>query len=166
MSDLTEELNTKLYDRYFSGDRYSYSINKQNGLNVEELECISFRPTATKYTKMLVLDADTKRETDNINIKYKKSKQYQNYIDTESNLRNQFFALQNNIKSKWIPSSNSDLYSYSLNMEEQSIKEKQPYPRLFHKETFSGFDANPYKLGHNIWNNYTQLQVKDIQTIQ
>lgn len=168
MNDLTEELNTRLYNRYFSGDRYSYSINKVNGLNIVEpvSDCIPFRPTATKYTKMLVLDADTKRETSDINIKHNKSKQYQNYIDTESNLRNQFFALQNNIKSKWIPSSNSDLYS--LNIEEQNIdiKEKQPYPRLFHKEIFSAFDTNPHKLGHNIWNNYTQLQVKELKTVQ
>lgn len=159
MNDLTEELNTRLYNRYLSGDKYSYSISKENGIDIDNPECIPFRPTATKNTKMLVLDADSKRDTYPITISYKSKKQYQNYIDTESNLRNQFFALQNNIRSKWIPSSNSDLYSVKID----SIKrEEQPFPRLFDREIFSAFDANPHKLGHNLWNNYTQLQVKDL----
>lgn len=54
---------------------------------------------------------------------------YLQNIDTESNLRNQLFALSSAPQRVYVPSSNSDLYRDRK--VGGSLNEKQPYPNLF-----------------------------------
>lgn len=78
-------------------------------------------------------------------------------IDTESSLRNQFFALQDCPQAKWVPGSDSDMY----HVQAVGRQEKQTFPLLFKQEKFAPFNPNTCNLGKDIFNNFTQIQVKD-----
>uniref|UniRef100_A0A6C0CNN3 Uncharacterized protein n=1 Tax=viral metagenome TaxID=1070528 RepID=A0A6C0CNN3_9ZZZZ len=78
-------------------------------------------------------------------------------IDAESVLRNQYFALQDCPQSKWMPSTNSDMYQvHAVGRQEQ-----QTFPLLFKEERFAPFNPNTCNLGKDMFNNFTQIQVKD-----
>ena len=83
-------------------------------------------------------------------------------INTESELRNQIFALQKCSQSVYVPNSNSDLYTFSFNP-----SQPQQYPQhnlLFNSETFSSFNPNPNSniVGTQLFSNPTRVQVKDL----
>ena len=81
-------------------------------------------------------------------------------INTESELRNQIYALQKCSQAVYVPNSNSDLYQYKFH----STKQPNPHELLFHKDTFSHFNPNPEPelLGSQVFLNSTRSQVKDI----
>ena len=83
-----------------------------------------------------------------------------NNIDNESILRNQFFALQNNEQSVYVPSSKSDMYE--VNVVGSNIE--QPHKDLFMEPNLASFNPNPNneKVGFNLFNNYTRQQVKNV----
>ena len=78
-------------------------------------------------------------------------------IDTESSLRNQFFALQKCEQSNWVPASNSDLYK----VDAVGRQEKQTFPLLFKEEKFAPFNPNTCNLGKDLFNNSVRVQLKD-----
>ena len=81
-------------------------------------------------------------------------------INTESELRNQIYALQKCSQSVYVPTSNSDLYDYSFRAKVQP----NPHELLFRDETFTSFDPNPNKeiVGTNMFMNPTRVQVREL----
>jgi hypothetical protein len=78
-------------------------------------------------------------------------------INTESTLRNQFFALQKCEQSVYVPSTTSDMYTVKVS----GRNETQPFPGLFAEQTFAPFDPNTGGVGKDIFNNNTRVQMLD-----
>ena len=79
-------------------------------------------------------------------------------INTESTLRNQFFALQKSDQSHYVPSTTSELY----NARQMPQFTKQEHPELFRQEEFNQFDPNTCKIATQLFNNHTQQQIKNL----
>jgi hypothetical protein len=85
-----------------------------------------------------------------------------NHVDTETHLRNQYFALQKGApQGVYVPSSNSDLYK----VEVVSRPEVQPYPLLFSQPVF---EKNPHpnmissaNIGRDTFSNSTRTQLRN-----
>lgn len=86
---------------------------------------------------------------------------YASNVNHESELRNQFFALQSCAQASYIPSSKSSLYQFDW---QNSNKNQQPFPGLFQNEQFcpTNPNANPEKIGYALFNNPTRQQTKDL----
>lgn len=130
---------------------------------------IDFRPVMTKYSILPIVDQKT---SSSVNIlRYPTYSPHSVYnvgndlapwsgfasnINTESTLRNQYFALQKCDQSAYIPSSNSDLYK----IKQPSVEvNKQTHPLLFKEEEFESFDPNHVASEHILFNNFTRQQL-------
>lgn len=87
---------------------------------------------------------------------------YFSNVNTESSLRNQYFAIQKGApQSAYIPSSNSELYSVKMAAPSQYVD--QPYPKLFDRYTVDPFakqrQVNPTIGGDRFFNN-TRTQLR------
>jgi len=82
---------------------------------------------------------------------------FSNNINVESQLRNQFFALQRCEQSEFVPSSDSDLYKTTVNFKPV----KQTHPLLFDKPEFAPFNPNTLNCKENIFYNSSVQCVKD-----
>jgi len=83
---------------------------------------------------------------------------FSNNVNIESNLRNQFFALQDCEQSEYVPSSSSDLYKNYI----PPKPIKQPYPGLFKREVFDHYNPNVNNLGKHFFNNTTRNDIKNV----
>lgn len=130
----------------------------------------SHRPVPTKYALLPIIDrraaANVKMEkmpTFNVNTSFNPGNTqgpwqgFSTNVDTESNLRNQFFANQRCDQAKWMPSTHSDMYHVSVS----GRQEVQPFPYLFKEEKFSSFNPNTCNLGKELFNNSVRVQLKD-----
>jgi hypothetical protein len=132
------------------------------------------RPVLTKYSILPIVDArrqvDTpliQQPTYNIEKIFNPGNDtapwsgYASNINNESELRNQIFALQTCSQATYIPSSKSSLYKTSW---ENTNKDQQPFPNLFHNEQFCPVNPNrnPEKVGYALFNNSTRQQTKDL----
>lgn len=130
----------------------------------------SIRPVATKYGYMQVLDQYKKTTVPLNQYKSYNTKTvfnpgnatapwngFSNNINTESSLRNQFFALQKCEQSEFVPKSTSDLFQTKVDYKPQ----KQTHPLLFDKPDLAPFNPNVQNLGYNMFNNHTRVQLKD-----
>jgi hypothetical protein len=85
-----------------------------------------------------------------------------NRVDTENQLRNQYFALQKGApQGVYIPSSNSDLYKVSV----VSRPSEQPYPLLFSEipldqRPHPNIASNP-QIGRDVFSNNTRTQLRN-----
>ena len=157
--DREEELNRRLAERNIP------SKNLQPLFNT--------RPQATKYTYLPFLVQDPCKTSYSSTAepysvegvfnpgtsKAPWSGYIQN-VNKESILRNQIFALQNDSRAAYIPSSDSDLYATTLIPGNDST---QPFPNLFKQENFGNFDPNIANLGKSLFNNCTRQQLKENQ---
>lgn len=87
---------------------------------------------------------------------------YINKVDVETQLRNQYFALQHGAdQSVYVPSSNSDLYKVTVASGEQ---QEQPYPMLFDRQQFNvGVHPNMNdKIGGDRFFNHTRTQMRGL----
>ena len=98
------------------------------------------------------------------------------HINDESQLRNQYFALQRGAgQGVYIPPKNSDMYeahnfeSASANAADSSASanavgssSQQPFPDLFEKPAFTPFNPCPAGNGVNFFDNCTRQQIKEI----
>lgn len=85
-----------------------------------------------------------------------------NRVETESNLRNQFFALQRGAdQGVYIPSSKSDLYRVTV----PRVPGEQTHPLLFERTQFDSRlhpnIINAPAIGKDIFNNYTRVQLRN-----
>ena len=129
------------------------------------------RPVSTKYALMPIVD---RRAPTHVPIKTEPTYQvnkvfnpgtaqapwagFASNVNTESVLRNQFFALQRCEQGNYIPDSRGDLYNVSV----QGSNEEQPFPDLFKNEPLPASDMNPCGLGKELFNNNTRVQVMAI----
>jgi len=85
-------------------------------------------------------------------------------VNTESELRDQIFALQKCSQAVYVPNSNSDLYKMP------KFNETQPgtHSLLFKKDNFDKFNPNPDTkiIGVGIFHNSTRVQVKELGDIK
>lgn len=81
-------------------------------------------------------------------------------INTESELRNQIFALQKCSQNEYVPSSKSDLFNYKF----QTKKEPTSHNLLFEHNSFQQFNPNPDSniIGTCLFMNSTRSQMKDL----
>ena len=79
-------------------------------------------------------------------------------INTESSLRNQFFALQDCDQAKYVPSTMSDLYQVQV----VSQPMPNPHPLLLRKEDFDPFQPNTCGIAKQLFHNHTHQQLKDL----
>lgn len=86
---------------------------------------------------------------------------FQENIDVETKLRNTIAPLQSCPQSKFIPSSQSDLYNAHY-LVQQNHHDVMTNKLLFEKETFSPFNPNTCNIGHKLFNNFTRVQVRDL----
>lgn len=130
----------------------------------------SIRATSTKYGYMQVLDQYRKPNVPLNNYKSFSTKSvfnpgnaqapwngFSNNINVESQLRNQFFALQRCEQSEFVPSSDSDLYKTTVNYKPVN----QTHPLLFDKPEFAPFNPDTLNCSQKIFNNSSSQCVKD-----
>ena len=158
----TEELNARLTQRNVPSEQLQSSFG--------------IRPVSTKYASMPLID---RRELPTVPIQKRPSYNvehifnpgnaqgpwsgFANNVNTESQLRNQFFALQRGAgQGLYIPSKNSDMYESKIRpVIDTTIQQNFPY--LFEKPEFEPFHPCPETMGVNMFDNCTRQQVKEIQ---
>ena len=160
--DLTDELNTKYYDR----------VKPSAPLNT----VFDPRPTYTHRQIYPALHAfnhantpiqDTGNYSNHTTFNPASKAPYSGYahaVDAESSLKNIFMARQKYCtQTKYIPSSNSNMYQWSIHTHNPV---EMTHRLLFKKEKFSPFDANPCGLGNDRFFNHTRQQLKDMNRNQ
>lgn len=123
---------------------------------------------STKYTTLHVYDAPNNVPTQIVQAPVYNSSQnflpgdrkphwagFSTNVDTESNLRNQFFSLQKCDQREYVPSSNSDLFK--LNVETKNDN-KMEHSLLFKNDEFDNFNPNTNNIGNDLFNNHTRVQ--------
>jgi len=155
-----EQTNTRIYDRNIPG-------------NVLQ-PYLDVRPVMTKYSILPIVDP--RKET---NVKMIQQPVFNPHttfnpgntrspwsgfasnVNTESELRNQIYALQKCSQSVYVPSSKSDLYQFSFQPQNNV---QQQHSLLFEQNTFSNFNPNPDSniVGSGVFNNSTRTQVKEL----
>ena len=161
---------------------YICNIDRTNQLDQRILErnvpsekldlLLSSRPQATKYSLLPTVDNNQCINSDKKYLPYDVAKifnpgntkgHYSGFaakVNDESILRNQIYALQKFPQAAYIPSSNSDLYNYTI-PNNNSNNLEQLYPDLFKTPVFSNNNKNPRNLGNNLFNNHTRQQLKN-----
>ena len=151
--DYDNELNKRLQSRVFP------SQNLQPNFD--------FRPTSTKYQKFPVHN-NIKYEPLENKMKYNPEKVFYpgtskapvhyalDNVDTESTLRNQFFALQRNDQAQYIPSLNSGLYKMNSNIGEK------PSNIDYNSPINISFNPDRCNLAPNTFNNSTRYNLKNM----
>jgi hypothetical protein len=159
VSDIHKQTNERIYDRNIPSQMLQPYID--------------VRPVMTKYSYFPIVDP---RKSVSVPLQQMPSFDTRNVfnpgntrspwsgfatnINTESDLRNQLYALQKCSQSVYVPQSNSDLYAYSF----QTPTQPTPHSLLFETETFESFNPNPSpeRCGYGMFNNNTRVQVKDL----
>lgn len=159
VSEIHKQTNNRIYDRNIPSQML------QPYLDV--------RPVMTKYSYFPIVDPRkqinvpfAQMPTYNVNQVFNPGNTqspwsgFASNINTESELRNQIYALQKCSQATYVPRSNSDLYTYKF----QPPSQPNPHEILFRNETFDSFDPNPSPniCGTNIFYNNTRCQVKDM----
>lgn len=136
---------------------------------------LDVRPVMTKYSIMPIVDPHKhistpliQRSTFNTQDNFNPGNDsgpwsgYASNVNTESELRNQIYALQKCSQATYVPSSNSTLYKHEW--QNSNSFTSQPFPNLFKEEQFLPFDPNPNKniIGFGLFNNATRQQTKDL----
>ena len=131
------------------------------------------RPVSTKYTILPIVDQRKETTVSLDNYPHYNVSQvfnpgtaqapwsgFASQINTESSLRNQFFALQKADQARFIPSSNSSLYQTNMPYSDGTLSSKNTYK----EEAFNFFNPNPHIqiVGNNIFDNNTRTQIKNI----
>lgn len=86
-------------------------------------------------------------------------------VKDESQLRNQYFALQRGAEQAvYVPSSNSDLYKVTVPESGDALQ--QPYPNLFYvPKMTTELPPNQDVIGRNMFFNHTKFQVQDVMPV-
>jgi hypothetical protein len=159
---------------YNNVERYQVLNDRISNRNIpsETLQSVySSRPVSTKYSKMSIIDQYKESTVPfvsvsayNVGTIFNPGNSqapwagYANNVDVETVLRNQTFALQKGDRGTYVPSASSDLY----NIEVVGRIEQQPFPGLFSLQVLEPFNPNTYNLGHDVFNNSTRQQLKNI----
>ena len=168
--------------KYNQVDENNERIRERNIPSASLRPEYSIRPVSTKYALMPILDQRKK-----VNVPLHN---YQNFnvdtvfnpgnaqapwagfasnINTESTLRNQFFALQKCEQANYVPSSNSDMYNVEVGGREEYdqfsdlVKPAAPaLGSLFVKPDLAPFNPNSCDIGKRLFNNHTRQQLLNV----
>jgi hypothetical protein len=158
-SKIQEQTNTRIYDRNIPSQMLQPYID--------------VRPVMTKYSYFPIVDPRkpikvplVQMPTYNVHQVFNPGNTvspwsgFASNINTESELRNQIYALQKCSQSVYVPNSNSDLYDYTF----KTVKKTNPHELLFHNDAFSSFNPNPddKTVGSGMFYNNTRCQVRDM----
>jgi len=156
-SQLNQDINNKIYQRFVP----SHCLPPN----------LSVYPVPTKYVKLGVTDNYSKQNTSNKNypnyqsnimfcptLKNGNYNGYSNNIHLESELRNQFVALQKCDASEYIPNYKSNLYSYSTPSNKNDV---QPFEHLFNTSVYMPCQTMPTENKDSLFCNHTRQQLKD-----
>ena len=154
-------------------DLINNNIYTRNIPSAEIKMHFSPRSVSTKYSHLPILDHKSEATvslknnedySENIFFPGNRKPHYCGFasnVDSESTLRNQFFALQKSDQAQWFPSTNSDLYKHEVNFTNNNIALDSSL--LFNQEVFDDFNPNiSNNIGHNIFDNSTRVQLKNI----
>jgi|LauGreDrversion4_1035100.scaffolds.fasta_scaffold32428_2 hypothetical protein len=157
-SQITNSINNRIYDRNIP------SQTLQPYLNV--------RPVMTKYSTMPIVDPRApvktpliKQPTYNSNNVFNPGTRqapwsgFATNINTESELRNQIYALQSCSQAVYVPSTDSDLYNFGFKTKSDA---QQPFPGLFQKDYFNSFNPNPENVGQGLFQNHTRQEIRGL----
>ena len=159
VSKIHEETNTRIYDRNIPSQMLQPYID--------------VRPVMTKYSYFPIVDPRknnsvplTVQPTFNPHAVFNPGNTtspwsgFASNVNTESELRNQIYALQKCSQSVYVPSSKSDLYNYGFTPKPTP----QSHSLLFEKDSFSQFNPNPDSktVGAGMFFNSTRVQVRDM----
>ena len=167
---------TSLEDVYFCQFDRTEELNKRiSSRNVPDNQLDTayfYRPESTRFVKFPSVDSRRKPTIEKAIMKpYSVSetfnpgtsapfKGYANNVEVENSLKNLNFPLQSAPQSKYIPSSNSNMYMrdtvYDDNM---AVKKRYILER---KEKFNKCNPNQENIGNNIFSNHTRQQTKDL----
>ncbi len=128
---------------------------------------LPFRPVPTKYAFFPIVDQRPINDSISNQYTYNNKtdfnpgntgpwKNFSQNINTESTLRNQFFALQKGDQAYYVPNTTSDMYVNNI----PTTDDVQPYKNLFENSKFDSFNPNSHNLGKNTFNNCTREQLK------
>jgi hypothetical protein len=149
-------------------------INSRNYPSQKLEPAISNIPLQTKYNKLPILDnykeSTVKHElhptynSEKVFFPGNRKPHYSGFatnIDEESLLRNQYFALQKCDRSQYIPATSSDMYVNNPSYVNTNININNY--TVFQEPHFDNFNPNiSYKIGSEIFNNSTRVQLKDL----
>lgn len=159
VSDIHRQTNTRIYNRNIPSQMLQPYID--------------VRPVMTKYSYFPIVDPRkpinvslVQTPTYNVHEVFNPGNTqspwsgFASNINTESELRNQIYALQKCSQSVYVPRSSSDLYTYKFKTRTQH----NPHELLFRNDTFETFNPNPAPeiCGSGIFNNSTRCQVRDM----
>jgi hypothetical protein len=162
-SQITNSINTRIYDRNIPSQMLQ--------------PYLSVRPVMTKYSIMPIVDPRTPitapltvQPIYNVHDVFNPGNAqapwsgFATNINTESELRNQIYALQKCSQAVYVPNSNSDLYNYSFKTNMSEGNNYNQHNLLFKQENFDSFNPNPDPnvVGSYMFSNPTRAQVKDL----
>lgn len=154
-------------------DEINERISQRNIPSTDLRPAYSVRPLSSKYAMMPILET---RPVPTVQIP-----PYQHFttetvfnpgnakapwrgwaerVNLESSLRNQFFALQRNDRTVYVPDSRSDLYEVMID----ARPVEQPNPYLFENgaTNFAPMNPNPNNLGKLTFENSTRFQLRTL----
>jgi hypothetical protein len=159
VADIHRQTNTRIYDRNIPSQML------QPYLDV--------RPVLTKYSYFPIVDPRkpinvplVQMPTYNVHQVFNPGNTqspwsgFASNINTESELRNQIYALQKCSQAVYVPSSQSDLYNYKF----KTQSKPNPHELLFKNDSFETFNPNPAPnlCGNSLFYNSTRCQVRDM----
>ena len=132
---------------------------------------LNVRPVNTKYELFPIVNTRKLAEVNTIQYPTydtemhfcpatRKAPNWSAYVNVESVLRNQVYALQKNPLSEYVPHSNSTLYHYSFKSNEP--QQPQIHTELFREHKFDNFNPNINNIGYEFFNNNTRMQLNNI----
>jgi hypothetical protein len=153
-----EELNQRLYERNIPS----------NPLQAQ----FDIRPVSTKYALLPILDRRAKTTVPIIQVPtfdightfnpgnaMAPWSGFAANVNNESDLRNQFFALQRAGQAEYVPSHTSDMYQNHVSARPEI---HQPFPGLFSNTVLPPFNPNTCHIATNTFDNCTRQQIKNV----
>ena len=134
----------------------------------------SNRPVPTRYVKMPIIDVKNRVDknepkiiaTNNLNYLPATEKgpwnTYMSNIDIETTLRNQNVKNSRCDNNLYIPSSKSDLYENSKNVNNSTGVSMNKHKLLFKEPIHNPVNRNKFKLPDELFNNHTRVQRNNI----
>lgn len=159
VADIHRHTNTRIYDRNIPSQMLQPYVD--------------VRPVLTKYSYFPIVDPRKpinepliQMPTYNVHQIFNPGNRqspwsgFASNINTESELRNQIYALQKCSQAVYVPSSQSDLYNYKF----KTQSKPNPHELLFKNDNFETFNPNPAPnlCGNSLFYNSTRCQVRDM----
>ena len=135
----------------------------------------SLRATPTKYTKMMDSISPVSNNVPLQNVPIYSASQtfyptntnapwsgFAKNVDVESDMRNQFYALQSCPQATYVPASGSDLYTLQ-SFTHKPTPNVQSHPMLFSQPEFNTFNPNIGNTSNEKFNNHPRQDMKNIE---